>query len=56
MGTRKIAALLAALVLAGACAGDGDGNKGDVPAAAAETTTTTTTTVAPETTTTSTAA
>jgi hypothetical protein len=54
MGTRKIAALLAALVLAGACAGDGDGNKGDVPAAAAETTTTTT--AAPDTTTTSVAA
>src|SRR5687768_3956451 len=49
MGTKKIAAALAALVLAGACGGDGDGNKGDAPVAAPETTTTT---AAPETTTT----
>ena len=50
MGTKKIAAALAALMLAGACGGDGDGNKGDGPVAAVETTTTT---AAPETTTTS---
>src|SRR5687768_16463524 len=31
MGTKKLAAALAALVLAGACGGDGDGNKGDAP-------------------------
>jgi hypothetical protein len=49
MGTKKIAAALAALMLAGACGGDGDGNKGDAPVAAPETTTTT---AAPETTTT----
>jgi hypothetical protein len=47
MGTKKIAAVLVALTLAGACAGDSD-DKGD--AAAAETTTTT---ALPETTTTS---
>ena len=53
MGTKKFAAALAALMLAGACGGDGDGNKGAAPAAVAETTTTT---AAPETTTTSAAA
>ncbi|MEW6476901.1 MAG: lytic murein transglycosylase [Actinomycetota bacterium] len=49
MGTRKIAAVLAALTLAAACGGDSD-DKADT-AAAVETTTTTT--AAPETTTTS---
>jgi len=53
MGTKKIAAVLVALTLAGACGGDGDGDKSD-EAAAVETTTTTiaettTTTAAPET-------
>src|SRR5688500_17629078 len=49
MGTKKIAATLIALMLAGACGGDSDGNK-DAPVAAAETSTTT---AAPESTTTS---
>jgi hypothetical protein len=49
MGTRKIAAVLVALTLAGACGGS-DGNTGDAPAAAAAETTSTT--AAPETTTT----
>lgn len=58
MGTTRIAAALAALVLTGACAGGG-GDKRDEPAAAEETTTTTaapettTTTAAPESSTTS---
>lgn len=50
MGTRKLAALLAVLMLAGACGGDGDGDKGEAPAALETTTTTiteTTTTTAP---------
>src|SRR2546421_6923076 len=52
MGTTKIAAALLVLTLTGACGGDGNGNKGDAPAAVAESTTTTvaadpTTTAAP---------
>jgi hypothetical protein len=56
MGTKNIAVVLVALTLAGACGGDGDGNKGDAPAAVADSTTTTaiesTTTSAPQTSTT----
>jgi hypothetical protein len=56
MGTKKIAVVLVALTLAGACGGDGNGDKTDTPAAVAEPTTTTalesTTTSAPETSTT----
>ena len=58
MGTRKIAALLVAL-LAGACGGDGDGDKGEASLPVETTTTTmaetTTTTAAPESSTTTTA-
>src|ERR687896_2073495 len=49
MGTKRIAATVAALMLVGACGGDGDGKKADAPVAAE----TSTTTTAPETTTTS---
>jgi transglycosylase-like protein with SLT domain len=49
MGTKQITAFLVALMLAGACGGDGDGNKRNAPVAAE----TTTSSAAPETTTTS---
>jgi hypothetical protein len=35
MGTTKIAVALLMVTLTGACAGDGNGNKGDAPAAVA---------------------